>query len=40
VASLLVLTFWLGGYAIAFGAFLLILAFRLRHRHTAARAST
>jgi len=40
MASLLVLTFWLGGYAIAFGAFLLILAFRLRHRHTAARAST
>ena len=28
----LVLTYWLGGYAIAFGALLLVLAFRLRAR--------
>lgn len=28
-----VLTWWLGGYAIAFGVFMLILAFRLRSRH-------
>ncbi|KMO43278.1 membrane protein [Methylobacterium tarhaniae] len=31
--SLLVLTYWMGGYAIAFGAFMLVLAFRLRSRH-------
>ncbi|MGF3022019.1 HdeD family acid-resistance protein [Methylobacterium aquaticum] len=31
--SLLVLTSWMGGYAIAFGAFMLVLAFRLRSRH-------
>lgn len=29
----LVLTTWLGGYALAFGALLLVLAFRLRARH-------
>lgn len=29
----LVLTYWLGGYALAFGALLLVLAFRLRARH-------
>jgi uncharacterized membrane protein HdeD (DUF308 family) len=34
--SLLVLTYWMAGYAIAFGAFLLVLAFRLRSRHGAA----
>ncbi len=33
-ASLIVLTYWVGGYAIAFGAFMLVLAFRLRSRHT------
>ena len=33
-SSLIVLTAWMGGYAIAFGAFMLILAFRLRSRHT------
>ncbi|MEH3144135.1 MAG: HdeD family acid-resistance protein [Methylobacterium frigidaeris] len=33
VASLIVLTYWMGGYAIAFGAFMLVLAFRLRSRH-------
>nr|WP_238192700.1 HdeD family acid-resistance protein [Methylobacterium frigidaeris] len=33
VLSLLVLTYWMGGYAIAFGVFMLILAFRLRSRH-------
>jgi hypothetical protein len=27
-----VLTYWMGGYAIAFGVFMLILAFRLRSR--------
>ena len=32
VLSLLVLTYWMGGYAIAFGVFMLILAFRLRSR--------
>jgi uncharacterized membrane protein HdeD (DUF308 family) len=31
--SALVLTWWLGGYAVAFGVMLLILAFRLRGRH-------
>ncbi|RVU14329.1 HdeD family acid-resistance protein [Methylobacterium oryzihabitans] len=31
-ASLIVLTTWMGGYAIAFGAFMLILALRLRSR--------
>lgn len=31
--SALVLTWWLGGYAFAFGVMLLILAFRLRGRH-------
>ena len=34
--SALVLTWWLGGYAIAFGVMLLILAFSLRGRHEAA----
>lgn len=34
--SALVLTWWLGGYAVAFGIMLLILAFSLRGRHTAA----
>jgi len=34
--SALVLTGWLGAYAIAFGVMLLILAFSLRSRHTAA----
>jgi uncharacterized membrane protein HdeD (DUF308 family) len=33
VGSLIVLTYWLSGYAIALGAFLLVLGFRLRHRH-------
>ncbi len=32
--SALVLTWWLGGYAIAFGVMLVILAFQLRNRHT------
>ncbi len=32
--SALVLTWWLGGYAIAFGVMLVILAFQLRSRHT------
>ena len=31
--SALVLTWWMGGYAIAFGVMLVILAFRLRGRH-------
>lgn len=30
-----VLTWWFGGYAIAFGIFMLVLAFKLRARHTA-----
>ncbi|MFC6390657.1 HdeD family acid-resistance protein [Methylorubrum zatmanii] len=34
--SALVLTWWLGGYAVAFGVLLLVLAFRLRARHEAA----
>lgn len=34
--SALVLTWWLGGYAVAFGIMLLILAFQLRGRHDAA----
>lgn len=32
VAGAIVLTWWLGGYALAFGALLLVLAFRLRGR--------
>ena len=34
--SAIVLTWWLGGYAIAFGALLIVLGFRLRQRHEAA----
>ncbi len=34
--SALVLTWWLGGYAVAFGIMLLVLAFKLRGRHEAA----
>ncbi|NEU12453.1 HdeD family acid-resistance protein [Methylobacterium sp. BTF04] len=34
--SALVLTWWFGGYAVAFGIMLLILAFSLRGRHDAA----
>ncbi len=34
--SALVLTWWIGAYTIAFGVLLLILAFQLRSRHTAA----
>lgn len=34
--SALVLTWWLGAYAIAFGVMLVILAFNLRSRHTSA----
>jgi uncharacterized membrane protein HdeD (DUF308 family) len=34
-----VLTWWLGGYAIAFGVFMLILAFRLRSRHEQTKAT-
>lgn len=33
--SALVLTWWIGGYAIAFGVLLVILSLRLRSRHTA-----
>lgn len=36
VAGAVVLTWWLGGYALAFGVLLLVLAFRLRGRHGAA----
>jgi uncharacterized membrane protein HdeD (DUF308 family) len=32
-AGAVVLTWWLGGYAIVFGVMLLVLGFRLRHRH-------
>lgn len=35
VAGALVLTWWLGGYALAFGVLLLVLAFQLRGRHGA-----
>ncbi|SDN91323.1 Uncharacterized membrane protein HdeD, DUF308 family [Methylobacterium phyllostachyos] len=34
--SALVLTWWIGGYSLAFGVLLLILAFQLRSRHGAA----
>lgn len=33
VIGAVVLTWWLGAYALAFGAFLLVLAFRLRAKH-------
>ena len=36
VAGALVLTWWLGGYALFFGITLLVLAFRLHARHTGA----
>jgi uncharacterized membrane protein HdeD (DUF308 family) len=39
ILSLLVLTYWMGGYAIAFGVFMLILAFRLRSRHVGSAGS-
>ena len=32
IAGALVLTWWLGGYALAFGVLLLVLGFRLRGR--------
>jgi uncharacterized membrane protein HdeD (DUF308 family) len=35
VTGAVVLTWWLGGYAVAFGAALLVLAFRLRARRAA-----
>jgi uncharacterized membrane protein HdeD (DUF308 family) len=35
VTGAVVLTWWLGGYAVAFGAALLVLAFRLRGRRAA-----
>jgi uncharacterized membrane protein HdeD (DUF308 family) len=38
--SALVLTWWLGAYAVAFGVMLLILGFRLRSRHTEAGGTT
>lgn len=40
VAGAVVLTWWLGGYALAFGALLLVLAFRLRGRRDAAPPAT
>ena len=39
VVGAVVLTWWLGGYAIAFGVMLLILGFRLRAKHQAGGAS-
>ncbi|ACA16755.1 conserved hypothetical protein [Methylobacterium sp. 4-46] len=36
VVSLVVLTYWMAGYAIAFGALMLVLAFRLRSRNNPA----
>jgi uncharacterized membrane protein HdeD (DUF308 family) len=39
VGSLIVLTYWLSGYAIAAGAFLLVLGYRLHRRHAEATPS-